>query len=438
MMKAPYQVIELLEADNSRLAKEKILETEMRAQNDELFEGIKLALDPLVTFGVKSVDVKTEQAGTGLEWNSFRILADQLISRKLTGNAARSAIESAMNQATTEQWNGFYRRILIKDLRCGTSEKTINKVAKKYPKYSVPVFSCMLAQDSADHASKMQGLKQVEIKLDGCRVLTVISDTKGERVEMFSRNGKQYHNFGHIIDQIKSCLQRNEIDYPVVLDGEIMSSSFQDLMKQVHRKENAQTDDAILYLFDMVPLTSFVEGECRTPQDQRSEKVRAWVKHNQDVLPSVRALDSVTVDLSTPAGRIAFKELNEKAIQEGYEGLLIKDHIGYYQCKRSSNWLKLKPVLSFDLTITQVLEGTGKFQGKMGSFECQGTDNGRFITVNVGSGFTDDQRDTFWDIRSSLIGKMVEVYADAVTQNQDQTYSLRFPRFKTFRDDKQM
>ena len=43
----------------------------------------------------------------------------------------------------------------------------------------------------------MIGKKQIEIKLDGVRVLTIIRQNK---VEMFSRNGKQFHNFGHIIN----------------------------------------------------------------------------------------------------------------------------------------------------------------------------------------------------------------------------------------------
>jgi DNA ligase-1 len=56
-----------------------------------------------------------------------------------------------------------------------------------------------------------------------------------------------------------------------------------------------------------------------------------------------------------------------------------------------------------------------------------------FIQVNVGSGLTDDQRETFWAVKDALIGELAEVRADAITQNQDGTYSLRFPRFKTFR-----
>jgi len=53
--------------------------------------------------------------------------------------------------------------------------------------------------------------------------------------------------------------------------------------------------------------------------------------------------------------------------------------------------------------------------------------------VNVGSGFSDNDRDTFWSAGSEVVGQIVEVRADAVTQNQDGSFSLRFPRFLRFR-----
>jgi len=59
--------------------------------------------------------------------------------------------------------------------------------------------------------------------------------------------------------------------------------------------------------------------------------------------------------------------------------------------------------------------------------------DGKNIVVNCGSGFSDNMRECFWEARDDLIGNIVEVRADAITQNQDSTYSLRFPRFKGFR-----
>ena len=152
MRMQPQEIIKHLEADNSKLAKQAILLEAMQEGLDEFFEGITMALDPLVTFGVKKVPERTGViTGQGLDWDSFKVLANQLINRELTGHAARDAIELAKNVATTEQWNGFYRRILIKDLRCGMSEKTVNKVAKEFPQYAVPIFGCQLAHDGANH-----------------------------------------------------------------------------------------------------------------------------------------------------------------------------------------------------------------------------------------------------------------------------------------------
>jgi DNA ligase 1 len=96
-------------------------------------------------------------------------------------------------------------------------------------------------------------------------------------------------------------------------------------------------------------------------------------------------------------------------------------------------WLKQKPFIEVSLQIVAVEEGTGRNLGRLGAVICEGTDDGKLIKVNVGSGFTDSDRREYWDSKDSLIGQVIEVRADAVTQNQDGTYSLRFPRFMRFR-----
>ncbi len=429
MRTQPHEIIRRLEADNSRLAKEAIIEDAMTQGLDEFFEGVQMALDPLVTYGVKQVPEATVD-GQGLAWPVFAELANKLIARELTGHAARDAIELTMNVATVEQWNMFYRRILIKDLRCGTSEKTVNKVAKQFPQYTIPTFTCSLAHDSAKHEKKMSGKKQIEIKLDGVRVITII---RGNKVEMFSRNGKQFHNFGHIIAEIESVLVSKPAPYDLVLDGEVMSADFQDLMKQLHRKDGKQSTDAVLHLFDMIPLDKFKEGTWDKPQSTRSLYTSHWVRDNTEQLAHVQALDWEDVDLDTSEGQERFVQLNKAAVDGGYEGVMIKDIDAPYECKRTHSWLKAKPFIEVTLEVIEVEEGTGRNKGKLGAVVCSGVDDGKDIRVNVGSGFTDDNRSVFWSSRNDLIGQLVEVRADAVTQNQDETYSLRFPRFKTFR-----
>jgi len=423
-----------LESHPSRLNKEAIIEQIAQEGCDEFFEGCRLALDPMITFGLKQIPEKNDEDGPGLPWDSFTLALTGFVTRNVTGNTARDMIQTMMKSATKAEWNGWYRRILIKDLRCGVSEKTINKVVeKKYADYAIPVFGCQLAHDSANHETKVSGKKLIEVKLDGVRVITVVR--ADGRVDMFSRNGKELNNFPHIVEQISSVIKQkgSSKSMDVVLDGEIMSSSFQDLMKQVHRKDNVEAGDAVLNLFDVLPLEDFEKGIYNKDQATRSSMVKFWVETNQALLPSVTYVANELVDLDTPEGQKRFKEINQKAIDGGYEGIMIKDPQAPYECKRSVAWLKLKPFIEVSLSVVAVEEGTGKNVGRLGAFVCEGIDDGKAIKVNVGSGFTDSNRDSFWDSRNQLLGNIVEVRADAITQNQDGTYSLRFPRFKGFR-----
>ena len=429
-MDSPWLVISALETHNLRTNKEQIIEAQVQAKNTEFFEGCRLALDPMITFGVKQVAEKTD-SGTGLSWAGFKQLADALASRQLTGNDAQTAIAHSRMKATKEQWNLWYRRILIKDLRCGVSEKTLNKVVEKHraKDYVIPVFTCQLAHDSANHETKVTGTKLIEVKLDGVRVIAIVYPNG--TVNLFSRNGKQLDNFPLVEQQ----LRKHAIFFaePVVLDGEIMSASFQDLMKQVHRKSDVQSQDAVLNLFDILTLREFQAGRGEHRQIDRSYSLQAWYNQFKDHMPNVTVVGQELVDLDTAEGQAQFKDINQRAITGGYEGIMIKDPEAVYQCKRTVNWLKLKPFIEVSLEVKNVEEGTGRNEGRLGALVCSGVDDGRQITVNVGSGFTDSDRSEFWSNRSALIGQIVEVRADAVTQNQDGSYSLRFPRFLHFR-----
>lgn len=425
-----YQVIRSLEDHNLRTNKEQIILAEAQAGNNEFFEGCRLALDSTITFGIKQVPERTGIDGPGVDWDSFTLIITGFINRSLTGNLARDTLAELMSNCTNSQWNDWYRRILIKDLRCGVSEKTINKVVeKKYSSYAIPVFGCQLAHDSTNHENKVAGKKFIEVKLDGVRVITIVHPDG--RVNMFSRNGKEFVNFPHIADQFVAIA--DTLLEPWVFDGEIMSSSFQDLMKQVHRKSDVQAEDAVLHLFDCIPLVHFEKGVWNATQEFRSNHLTEFMLHHQNALPNVTMVGQELVDLDSEAGQSKYKEINALAIEGGYEGIMIKDPEAPYECKRSYAWLKLKPFIEVSLEVQGVEEGTGRNEGRLGALICAGDDGGKYIKVNCGSGFSDSDRDEYWANRNSLFGAVVEVRADAITQNQDGTYSLRFPRFLRFR-----
>jgi len=430
----PESIIRSLETHPSRINKEDIIESAMNEGLDEFFQGVKMALDKLYTFGVKQVPTKDEAGGQGLSWANFQQLAESLRRRELTGHAARDAVKLAMDVSTQGQWNDFYRRILIKDLRCGVSEKTVNKVAKKLkkPEYAVPVFECMLAHDGANHEEKIQGKKLVEPKLDGVRVLTVV-DFESRSVTMFTRNGKELANFPHIVKAFEDNMDNFARSY--VFDGEVVSATFQALMTQVHRKDNVQASDARLALFDVVPLVEFKQGCSVMGQRRRSAFMRENFSKIFNDSGCIDIVPQKEFDLDVFTDEIEFKDYNKAMVDAGYEGIMIKDPNGRWEGKRSVAWLKQKPFIEVSLSVTAVEEGTGRNKDKLGAVVCEGEDDGKKIVVNVGSGFTDEQRAEFWEAKDSLIGQVVEVRADAATRSQDSedVWSLRFPRFLRFR-----
>lgn len=424
-------IIKEIESNNSRLFKEEIIRREIENDNTNFFTGCRMALDPLITYGVKQVP-EAEADGPGLSFGEFVDLATELRDRTLTGHDARDAILEAMNQSTTDDWNYWYRRILIKDLKCGMSEKTINSVVKKTKRdeFKIPVFTCMLAHDSANHEKKMIGKKFLDFKLDGVRVIAIILNGI---CTLYSRNGKQFHNFSNIEKELQNKLGEQSKQAGIVIDGEIVSSSFQKLMRQVHRKDNVQADDTEFFVFDTLPLAEFQAGKSTKTCRERHQQLLDIF--GNEGMGDVIVVEKKEVDLDTDEGQKTFKEYNKMALDRGLEGIMIKDVDALYECKRSHFMLKAKPFIEVTLTVTATEEGTGRNVGKLGALICEGVDDGKSIKVNVGSGLSDEQRESFWHHKGDIIDQLVEVRADAITKNQDSIdeYSLRFPRFKTFR-----
>ena len=429
-----------LESSDSRIHKEKVVEKALMAAKlgsadaQAFLFNCYQAYNPFYTFNVKQVPETQGLTNRPNPWPRFWALLEDLRTRGISGHRARDAIQECAEQFDSEDWNTMCRRVIIKDLRCGISEKTLNKVLGK-TEWKIPVFSCQLAQDSTDRPNKLRGIKRLECKLDGVRVLAVVS---GGSCVLYSRNGKEFENFPQIVeailDQRKAFQWGRGTGGHFVLDGEIVGESFQKLMKQAHRKSDAETAGMVYHIFDILPLSSFKEGHCNAQQHKRLE----WLESARGILSEettcLRIMNGLDVDLDTAEGHDIMHRFAEDAVAQGFEGIMIKSMDAPYECKRSDFWMKWKPTISVDLEIVGFEEGTGRNQGRLGAIICEGEDNGRHIRVHVGSGLSDSDRDGYWSARDNLLGHLVEIQADAVTQNQDGSYSLRFPRFLRFRD----
>ena len=440
--------INKLNESDSRLHKEDVILQALEAsvlgsRNSQIFLGFtKACYNPYVTFGIRQVPDTVGITDAENPWDDFNELMVQLSQRKLTGHAARDAVQNMAERFDSEEWNTFCAPVLRRDLRAGISDKTINKICKGTD-YEVPIFGCQLATNS-EGRPEMKGIKRLEPKLDGVRVLLmVIPDEDGNVVTIcFSRNGKQFDNFGHIENQVRENFQKlvrkaatSNLSMGFVMDGEVIGNTFQELMRQARRKTDVQAEDSVFNVFDILPLAAFREGHWNAQLSKRI-KILEDMRPIIDSMPNVELLPHIMVDLDTAEGVDQLNRYAKDQVNAGFEGIMIKNIDAPYICKRSTDWMKWKPTITVDLEVVGVEEGTGRNEGRLGALVCAGQDDGKDITVNVGSGFSDDDRDNYWRDSNFIIGRTAEILCDVITQNRDGTYSLRFPRFVRFRDDK--
>ena len=449
--------ISKLNESDSRLHKEDVLKQALSAAklgstNAQIFLGLlKACYNPYVTFGIKKVPDRLfnddPEVDSENPWQEFNDLLTNLSQRTITGNAARDAIEEMSYRFDSVEWNKFCAPVIRRDMRAGISSTTINKICKGTD-YEIPIFGCQLATNS-EGRPEMKGTKRLEPKLDGVRVLMVVIHTDfGDVITTcYSRNGKVFENFTHIEEQVRdnftkilraSSKAKDEtraLTEGFVLDGEVIGNSFQELMRQARRKENVQADDSVFNVFDVIPLQDFRRGHWNAQLRKRIALLEA-IRPVVDEMPNVELLPHITVDLDTFEGKSQLERYAKDMVNAGFEGIMIKELEAPYECKRNTFWMKWKPTITVDLEVVGVEEGTGRNLGRLGALVCSGVDDGKAITVNVGSGFSDADRDSLWSDRNLVVGRTVEILCDVITQNQDGTYSLRFPRFVRFRDDK--
>jgi DNA ligase-1 len=447
---AIFDAIEEIASTSSKTGKEALVAK--HGANGKFLAVLEAALNPFKTYGIaKRPEVLTNLDGV-FDTQTW-VLLTNLETRTLTGNAARESLVSELTRLTTKSAELLWR-IVSKDLRAGFSESTVNKAIPG----TVPTFDCMLAHKFEAHRVKKWPVV-AEPKLDGVRVLAFVDITKPS-VHFFSRSGKEFTTFDHLkgpllrlIDDFRADLcglgddydaeyfsDRVDCeDFAVVFDGEIVSGSFNKTVSEVRRKD-AQATDAIFNVFDILPMSLFSKDD-KVPSKHTYTERRQVLN---ELLPTGKSGPVHLLPRYLVSSEAEIDALYESVQARGLEGLIIKDDAPYYR-RRNHAWMKIKAEESTDVPIVGFEEGTGKYEGMLGAiivaFDKTCHENGAHganhdhpdaVRVNVGSGLSDSQRQSFWEDREALIGRVIEVEFHEITPDG----SLRHPRFKRFRDDK--
>jgi DNA ligase-1 len=434
-------IIAALEATTKRSDKDQILMDAFMSKNYQFFIGLQYAYDSMITFGVKKVPLieDTEEIEGTLTFDQFIALCDQLAARKLTGNAAKTAINNAAMACDANLWNNFFRRILLKDMRCGIDVSSINKVLTKLSisggdRFLVPTFECQSGYDVNKHPKKMVGQKMIDTKMDGARCLAVI-DPVNMTAKLYTRTGNDIVNYPHIERALLNHFAP-AFDQKIVLDGELMADTFKGVMEQLNRKKNVDTSTSRYCVFDIIPYDHFAKGQSPITQIERHQMLMALHEQFTSSGGVVSLTPKMMINLDTEEGRLALKEYNKTVLENGFEGVMIKDPFAPYICKKNTNWLKLKPFIEVSLKVVGLLDGdeNKKFSDVVGSLVCEGEDEGVFYKAQVSSGISEEER-ALWKADPNLVlGLVAEIIAmESDFVEKGNYYSLRHPRLKGFR-----
>ena len=432
-MNTVYTVLDKLAADNSRLAKEAILRQEL--QNTDFWESARLALDPFINFYIKKIPAYTRSKRATLSLSEALQSLGRLSRREVTGNAGIEHLVHILENVSETNCL-VIERIIAKDLKCGVSEATINKIRPGF----IPTYPVMLASAYDQRLiDRFDWPGICQLKLDGMRFNAIV---RGENVEFRSRNGKEISIPNDIFSQAFVALAK-EYGADYVFDGELLvvDAAGKPLDRKtgngilnkavkgtVSKSEAAQIRATV---WDAIPVENFVEGIYSVAYESRFTRL---VGAHKQFSESSRQLSHLISPVLTEYVNNDYeaRRMFERFLAEGQEGTILKDRNAIWEDKRSKGSIKFKGELEADMRIIGWELGTGKNAKRLGALVVSSED-GR-IVVNVGTGFTDSDRDS---IRPDVVGKIASIkYNARIQDKKGNTESLFLPVFVEIREDK--
>lgn len=357
-------------------------------------------------------------------------------------------ISSLLNDATPTE-GGFIAKIITSNLRLGIADYTIldalsvaytgskenrpalehaynvcsdlgkvsQAVAEKgleaLKDFQVTIFSPirpMLAErvKSPQEAHEKMGSEFAsEYKLDGERVQV---HRQEEKIVLYSRSLENITSYyPDIVENIGKALKSDEI----ILEAEVVAINdgtgeflpFQELMHRRRKYKIAQAVQEYPITVNFFDILLVDKKSClEVPYSERRKLLEKNV--TEDAFAKIMPMVLVKTDSEV-------EDSLENAINSGCEGIMLKQLDSPYRAgARASNWLKLKREYrnelgdSLDLVVVGAFYGRGRRTGRYGALLLSAYDDktDEFPSIcKVGTGFTDESLDQFYQILSDKI-----------------------------------
>lgn len=327
-----------------------------------------------------------------------------------------------------EPYRTFMSEVLTKKYKCGITATSVNKAIPNH----IHQFKVQLAYPYEKFADKIDGEFTITTKLDGHRTLAEVHDDG--KVIFRTRKGHQIHGMIELEHEFRAFFPVVN-DRALMIDGEITVSDkdipIEDVFQatsKIIRKDGEKTGLAF-HVFDALPLDEFWHGESNAVYNDRRSALNHLFENNSYNPEHIELVK----ELYTGSDKNKIVEHIDIATKNGEEGIMLNLSDEPYRNKRTKGLLKVKKFHSADVFATSIFEGEGKYKGMLGGVYVQFKNS----EVGVGSGFTDEQRKYYWENPEEIVEKIIEItYFEESKNQKDNSISLRFPIFKSVRNDK--
>lgn len=417
------RIISEIQATPKRTEKEAILEVN---KDNKLFKDILYFIyNPYTVTGIaKKKLAKIEKKMHDFPLSSINTVDDMMayLNTNNTGKDADVINVLSFINTQPQELQQLYKLITIKDLQCGMEAKTINKI---YGKDFIPTFDLMLAEKFREWKEVIRGKRYIiTIKLDGNRLALFVENGKAT---LRSRSGQPMDGYVEI--------EADAVNLPdgMMYDGEVrvpkpdwMDSKTAYALTSKITRTDGEKKGLYFHVFDAIPISDFNNGICKTPCEER----KIWVRDTLAKLNLNKIIDHPMLYVGDDFNKI--DELFKESLEKLEEGIMINIADASYQCKRVKDLLKDKAEETVDLRVVGFEEG--KIAGTLGSF----TVLWKGFPVGVGSGIPRKKEvaSKMWEDRDSYMGKIIEITYTEESVDDMGNPSLRFPRFRKVREDK--
>lgn len=413
-------ILNQLKTESSTNGKIAILKA--NKEHSILLSILELTYTPTHNFYLSNIDEFTSVGLLSInsvdDYSRIFDLLKNLADRKLTGNAAREATDSVLSLFDKESQE-IFKNILKRDLRCNIGATLINKALGKN---FIPEFKVQLANKYDSKKNYKVDFFYATPKLDGIRAFW----TKNTPDVLWSRGGKEFTGMEHILEDIKKIVSVDDtIEF---LDGELFTekTDFNDIQGAVVSNVNYTHEDK-----NRIKYNIFAVGgdKFNTTEDMQLKLISLAENYRYPNLNYILAQK-----IQNDAKKI--RDMAKMYVDDGYEGIMLRHPKTAYEFKRSDSLLKFKFFDEADLDVVGMVEGAGKYEGMLGALVCNGVIDGKYIETEVGTGFTDDQRNEFWLNKDALVGRLAEIKFQEISSDATGKFSLRFPVFLKFKLDR--